>query len=57
MDADYGRNRDRDGAPIVNPHPSLLRERGRVREGAWYVCVRGKRVEQVWPITARGAVH
>src|SRR6516165_9368657 len=21
----------------------------------WYVCVRGNRVEQVWPITARGA--
>ena len=23
----------------------------------WYVCVRGNRVEQVWPITARGAVY
>ena len=23
----------------------------------WYVCVRGNRVEQIWPITARGAVY
>jgi 3-hydroxy-D-aspartate aldolase len=23
----------------------------------WYVCVRGNRVEQVWPIAARGAVY
>jgi 3-hydroxy-D-aspartate aldolase len=23
----------------------------------WYVCVRGGRVEQLWPITARGAVY
>jgi len=23
----------------------------------WYVCVRGNRVEQVWPITTRGAVY
>ena len=23
----------------------------------WYVCVGGNRVEQVWPITARGAVY
>ena len=23
----------------------------------WYVCVRGNRVEQVWPITVRGAVY
>jgi len=23
----------------------------------WYLCVRGNRVEQVWPITARGAVY
>jgi hypothetical protein len=23
----------------------------------WYVCMRGNRVEQVWPITARGAVY
>jgi 3-hydroxy-D-aspartate aldolase len=22
----------------------------------WYVCVRANRVEQIWPITARGAV-
>ena len=21
----------------------------------WYACIRGSRVEQVWPITARGA--
>jgi D-serine deaminase-like pyridoxal phosphate-dependent protein len=34
--------------PTVNPHPPLPRERGRVREGAWYVCVRAGRVEQVW---------
>src|SRR5262249_46602725 len=23
----------------------------------WYVCVRGNRIEQLWPITARGAVY
>ena len=23
----------------------------------WYVCVRGNRVEQLWPLTARGAVY
>jgi len=23
----------------------------------WYVCIRGGRVEQLWPITARGAVY
>jgi D-serine deaminase-like pyridoxal phosphate-dependent protein len=23
----------------------------------WYVCVRGNRVEKIWPITARGAVY
>src|ERR1700756_2079264 len=23
----------------------------------WYVCVRGNRVEQLWPITARGAAY
>jgi D-serine deaminase-like pyridoxal phosphate-dependent protein len=23
----------------------------------WYVCVRGNRVERIWPITARGAVY
>jgi 3-hydroxy-D-aspartate aldolase len=23
----------------------------------WYVCIRGDRVEQLWPITARGAVY
>ena len=23
----------------------------------WYVCVRGTRGEQVWPISARGAVY
>jgi 3-hydroxy-D-aspartate aldolase len=23
----------------------------------WYVCARGNHVEQVWPITARGAVY
>jgi 3-hydroxy-D-aspartate aldolase len=23
----------------------------------WYVCIRGSRVEQLWPITARGAVY
>jgi hypothetical protein len=46
--------------PIKTQQPvprTALRERGRVREGALYVCVRGNRVEQVWPITARGAVY
>jgi 3-hydroxy-D-aspartate aldolase len=23
----------------------------------WYVCVRNNRVEQLWPITARGAIY
>jgi D-serine deaminase-like pyridoxal phosphate-dependent protein len=23
----------------------------------WYVCIRGGRVEQLWPITAHGAVY
>ena len=23
----------------------------------WYVCIRANRVEQLWPITARGAVY
>ena len=23
----------------------------------WYVCIRGNRVEQLWPITARGALY
>ena len=23
----------------------------------WYVCIRHNRVEQIWPITARGAVY
>jgi hypothetical protein len=23
----------------------------------WYVCIRNNRVEQLWPITARGAVY
>jgi D-serine deaminase-like pyridoxal phosphate-dependent protein len=23
----------------------------------WYVCIRNNRVEQRWPITARGAVY
>jgi len=45
--------------PTVNlyPHPSLPRERGREGRGLWYVCVRNNRVEQLWPITARGAVY
>jgi D-serine deaminase-like pyridoxal phosphate-dependent protein len=30
--------------PTVNPYD-------------WYVCVRGNHVEQLWPITARGAVY
>jgi D-serine deaminase-like pyridoxal phosphate-dependent protein len=127
MDADYGRNRDRDGEltkafepslyvwatvmsrpaedraivdaglkalavdsgpPIVCDEPAATYERasdehGRLAVSAatnrlglgdkirlipghcdptvnlydWYVCMRGNRVEQVWPITARGAVY
>jgi 3-hydroxy-D-aspartate aldolase len=127
MDADYGRNRDRDGAPFTTFEPSLYvwatvmsrpaedraivdaglkalafdsgpplvcdepaatyerasDEHGRLAVSAatnllglgdkirlipghcdptvnlydWYVCVRGNRVEQLWPITARGAVY
>jgi len=127
MDADYGRNLDRDGAPTKAFEPSLFvwatvmsrptqdraivdaglkalafdsgpplvcdepaatyerasDEHGRLAiSGAtnrlnigdkvrlipghcdptvnlydWYVCVRGNRVEQLWPITARGAVY
>ena len=127
MDADYGRNLDRDGAPTKAFEPSLFvwatvmsrptqdraivdaglkalafdsgpplvcdepaatyerasDEHGRLAVSAatnrlglgdkirlipghcdptvnlydWYVCVRGNRVEQLWPITARGAVY
>jgi D-serine deaminase-like pyridoxal phosphate-dependent protein len=127
MDADYGRNLDRDGAPtkafepslfvwatvmsrpsedraivdaglkalafdsgppLVCDEPAAIYERAsdehgrlgvsgatnRLRVGDkvrlipghcdptvnlydWYVCVRGNRVEQLWPITARGAVY
>ena len=127
MDADYGRNRDRDGEPTKAFEPSLYvwstvmsrpaedraivdaglkalafdsgpplvcdepaatyerasDEHGRLAVSAatnrlglgdkirlipghcdptvnlydWYVCVRGNRVEQIWPITARGAVY
>ncbi len=127
MDADYGRNRDRDGEPtkafeqslfvwatvmsrptgdraivdaglkalafdsgppLVCDEPTATYERasdehGRLAVSAstnrlglgdkirlipghcdptvnlydWYVCVRGNRVEQIWPITARGAVY
>jgi len=127
MDADYGRNRDRDGAPTKEFEPSLFvwatvmsrpgedraivdaglkalafdsgpplvcdepaatyerasDEHGRLSVSAatnrlglgdkirlipghcdptvnlydWYVCIRGSRVEQLWPITARGAVY
>ena len=127
MDADYGRNFDRDGAPTKAFEPSLFvwatvmsrpaedraivdaglkalafdsgpplvcdepaatyerasDEHGRLALSAatnrlglgdkirlipghcdptvnlydWYVCVRANRVEQLWPITARGAVY
>jgi 3-hydroxy-D-aspartate aldolase len=127
MDADYGRNRDRDGAPTKAFEPSLFvwatvmsrpaadraivdaglkalafdsgpplvcdepaatyerasDEHGRLGVSAatnrlalgdkirlipghcdptvnlydWYVCIRGGRVAQLWPITARGAVY
>jgi 3-hydroxy-D-aspartate aldolase len=30
---------------------------GGLGRGRWYFCLRGNRVEQVWPITARGAVY
>jgi len=66
MDADYRRNRDRDGAP----DEGLRAEPLRLGDGDeppghcaptvnlydWYVCIRSNRVEQLWPITARGAV-
>jgi 3-hydroxy-D-aspartate aldolase len=108
MDADYGRNLDRDGAPTKAFESSLFvwatvmsrptedraivdaglkalasDEHGRLGiSGAtnrlqigdkirlvpghcdptvnlydWYVGIRGNRVEQLWPITARGAVY
>jgi hypothetical protein len=127
MDADYGRNRDRDGAPTKTFEPSLFvwatvmsrptedraivdaglkalafdsgpptvwdepaatyerasDEHGRLAVSTatnrlrigdkirlipghcdptvnlydWYVGIRGNRVEQLWPITARGAVY
>jgi 3-hydroxy-D-aspartate aldolase len=122
MDADYGRNLDRDGAPtkafepslfvwatvmsrpaedpaivaaglkalafdsgppLVCDEPAASDEHGRLGiSGAtnrlqigdkirlipghcdptvnlydWYVGIRGNRVEQLWPITARGAVY
>jgi 3-hydroxy-D-aspartate aldolase len=127
MDADYGRNLDRDGAPtkafepslfvwatvmsrpsedraivdaglkalafdsgppLVCDEPAAIYERASDEHGRlgvsgatnrlkigdkvrlipghcdptvnlydWYVCVRGNRVEQLWPISARGAVY
>jgi hypothetical protein len=115
MDADYGRNRDRDGEPTKAFEPSLfvgatmmsarpttarivdaglatslqrpmsapptsmagsrfrpppprlgLGDKIRLIPGHcdptvnlydWDVCVRGNRIEQIWPITARGAVY
>jgi 3-hydroxy-D-aspartate aldolase len=126
MDADYGRNLDRDGAPtqsfepslfvwttvmsrptedraildaglkalafdsgppLVHDEPAALYERASDEHGRlavkgatnrlfigdkvrlvpghcdptvnlydWYVCIRGERVEAIWPITARGAM-
>jgi len=106
MDADYGRNLDRDGAPTKAFEPSLFvwatvmsrptEDRAIVDAGLkalafdsgpslvcdelaaslgdkvwlipghcdptvnlydWYVAIRGGRVEQLWPVTARGAVY
>ena len=105
MDADYGRNRDRVGAPTKAFEPSLFvsatvmsrptEDRAIVDTGLkalafdsgahsgasnrlglgnkirlvpghcdptvnlydWYVAIRANRVEQLWPITARGTVY
>jgi hypothetical protein len=62
MDADYGCNRDRDGAPTKAFEPSLyvwatVMSRPTVNLYDWYVCIRNNRVEPLWPITARGAVY
>jgi hypothetical protein len=35
----------------------LIRGDSAVNLNDWYVCIRGNRVEQLWPITARGAVY
>jgi D-serine deaminase-like pyridoxal phosphate-dependent protein len=82
MDADYGRNFNRDGEPTAT-YERASDEHGRLAVSAatnrlglgdkirlipghcdptvnlydWYVCVRANRVEQLWPITARGAVY
>jgi D-serine deaminase-like pyridoxal phosphate-dependent protein len=42
--------------PSTPTRPSTARGGGLGR-GHWYVSVRGNRVEQIWPITARGAVY
>jgi hypothetical protein len=54
--ADYDRNSDRDGAPTRAFEPSPF-ARATVNLYDWYVCIRANRVEQLWSITARGAVY
>jgi 3-hydroxy-D-aspartate aldolase len=39
------------------PTPPSPARGGGLGRGHWYACVRGNRVEQIWPITARGAVY
>jgi 3-hydroxy-D-aspartate aldolase len=96
MDADYGRNLDRDGVatkafepslfvwatvmsrraqdraivdagrkalafdsgpPLVCDEPAATYARASDEHGRLAVGIRGNRVEQLWPITARGAVY
>ena len=38
-----------------SPRPRPLRPTVNLYD--WYVCIRAGRVEQLWPITARGAVY
>ena len=66
--ATHERASDEHGRPAVSVAPNRLGLGDKIRliPGHcdptvnlydWYVCVRGNRVEQVWPITARGAVY
>ncbi len=70
IDADYGRERasDERGRLAVSAATNRLGLGDKIRliPGHcdptvnlydWYVCVRANRVEQLWPITDRGAVY
>ena len=70
IDADYGRERasDERGRLALSAATNRLGLGDKIRLIAghcdptvnlydWYFCIRNNRVEQLWPITARGAVY